>query len=56
MLVERFSRYVYALGAAAVILYRFISLGTQAVAGALAVATLTAALGHTPRAGASENQ
>lgn len=44
------------LGAAAVILYRFVSLGTQAVAGALAVATLTAALGRTPRAGASENQ
>jgi putative heme transporter len=44
------------LGAAAVILYRFVSLGTQAVAGALAVATLTAALGRTPRAGASESQ
>ena len=44
------------LGAAAVILYRFVSLGTQAVAGALAVATLTAALRGTPRAGASESQ
>jgi uncharacterized membrane protein YbhN (UPF0104 family) len=32
------------LAAAAVVLYRFVSLGIQAVAGAIAVATLTAAL------------
>jgi putative heme transporter len=32
------------LGAAAIILYRFVSLGIQAVAGAIAVATLTASL------------
>jgi putative heme transporter len=36
------------LGAAAIILYRFISLGIQAVGGAIAVATLTAALQRSP--------
>ncbi|MDQ6804037.1 MAG: hypothetical protein M3065_03505 [Actinomycetota bacterium] len=36
------------LGAAAIILYRFVSLGIQAAAGAIAVATLTAALQSTP--------
>ncbi|HWF74762.1 MAG TPA: lysylphosphatidylglycerol synthase transmembrane domain-containing protein [Solirubrobacteraceae bacterium] len=34
------------LGAAAIVLYRFVSLGIQAVAGAIAVAMLTAALGR----------
>jgi uncharacterized membrane protein YbhN (UPF0104 family) len=34
------------LGAAAIVLYRFISLGTQAVAGAIAVATLVPTLQH----------
>jgi uncharacterized membrane protein YbhN (UPF0104 family) len=36
------------LGAAAIILYRFVSLGIQAVAGAIAVATLTAQLRRSP--------
>jgi len=36
------------LGAAAIILYRFVSLGIQAVAGAIAVATLTTALRRSP--------
>jgi uncharacterized membrane protein YbhN (UPF0104 family) len=34
------------LGAAAIVLYRFISLGTQTVAGAVAVATLVPSLSH----------
>jgi putative heme transporter len=38
------------LGAAAVILYRFVSLGIQAVAGAVAVATLTTSLRRSPGA------
>jgi uncharacterized membrane protein YbhN (UPF0104 family) len=38
------------LGAAAVILYRFVSLGIQAAGGAIAVATLTAALQRSPSA------
>ncbi|MDQ6775833.1 MAG: flippase-like domain-containing protein [Actinomycetota bacterium] len=37
------------LGAAAIILYRFVSLGIQAVAGAIAVVTLTASLPRAPR-------
>lgn len=37
------------LGAAAIILYRFVSLGIQAVAGAVAVATLTSAIQRSPR-------
>jgi putative heme transporter len=36
------------LGAAAIVLYRFVSLGIQAVAGAIGAATLTAALQHPP--------
>jgi uncharacterized membrane protein YbhN (UPF0104 family) len=36
------------LGAAAIVLYRFISLGTQGVLGALAVGTLVPALRRTP--------
>jgi uncharacterized membrane protein YbhN (UPF0104 family) len=38
------------LGAAAIILYRFVSLGLQATAGGIAVATLTAALRRSPPA------
>jgi uncharacterized membrane protein YbhN (UPF0104 family) len=41
------------LGAAAIILYRFVSLGIQAIAGGVAVATLTAALQRSPRDAAS---
>jgi uncharacterized membrane protein YbhN (UPF0104 family) len=40
------------LGGAAIILYRFVSLGIQATGGAIAVATLTAALRRSPRAAA----
>jgi uncharacterized membrane protein YbhN (UPF0104 family) len=36
------------LGAAAIVLYRFVSLGIQAVAGAIAVTTLTTALRRSP--------
>ena len=39
------------LGAAAIILYRFVSLGLQAVAGTVAVATLIPALERSPRRG-----
>jgi uncharacterized membrane protein YbhN (UPF0104 family) len=39
------------LGAAAILLYRFVSLGIQALAGAIAVATLTASLQRAPGAG-----
>lgn len=45
-----------ALGAAAVILYRFVSLGIQAAAGAIAVGTLTTALQRSPPAVAPEEQ
>jgi uncharacterized membrane protein YbhN (UPF0104 family) len=44
------------LGAAAVILYRFVSLGVQAVAGAIAAATLAAALRLAPHAAAGAGQ
>jgi uncharacterized membrane protein YbhN (UPF0104 family) len=37
------------LGAAAVVLYRFISLGLQALAGAIAVGALMIALRETPQ-------
>ena len=37
------------LGAAAIVLYRFVSLGIQAAAGAVAVTTLTTAIQHSPR-------
>jgi uncharacterized membrane protein YbhN (UPF0104 family) len=40
-----------ALGGAAIVLYRFVSLGIQAAAGAIAVITLTPALRRTPRSG-----
>ena len=43
------------LGAAAIILYRFVSLGIQAVAGAIAVAILTASLQRPPDSGATES-
>jgi uncharacterized membrane protein YbhN (UPF0104 family) len=39
------------LAAAAIILYRFVSLGIQAAAGAIAVVTLTAAIQRSPPAG-----
>jgi putative heme transporter len=39
----------FGLGAAAIILYRFVSLGIQAVAGAIAVTTLTTALQRSSR-------
>ena len=42
------------LGAAAIVVYRFVSLGLQAILGAAAVAGLTAALGR-PRLGGGEN-
>ena len=44
------------LGAAAIILYRFVSLGLQAAAGAVAVATLTPTIQRTSRATAREGQ
>ncbi len=44
------------LGAAAIILYRFVSLGLQAAAGAVAVATLTPTIQRSSRATAREGQ
>lgn len=43
------------LGAAAIILYRFVALGIQAAGGAIAAATLTAALRRSPRVAAREH-